>query len=174
MSNRTPEQQRAYRKRRPEVFAAADAKYAAKPEVKARRRAQYRAKNPPPIRSELSKAEQQRQWRANNYARCLFHRCKAAAKRKGLPFDLTVEHIEKLLEPMVCPMTGVTLIITAKGDRHPLQPSIDQIRPGEGYVIGNVRVVSWIYNRAKGMDGDEDVKAFALALVRQMAIGNIR
>lgn len=160
--------------------------YRNRPEVRERRAAYqkaWKARQRPAgegrkIRSDkgtgLDPLDRQRQWRAKNYARCLFHRCKAAAKRKGLPFDLTVEHIEKLLEPMVCPMTGVTLIITANGDRHPLQPSIDQIRAGEGYVIGNVRVVSWIYNRAKGMDGDEDVKAFALALVRQLAIGNIR
>jgi hypothetical protein len=46
----------------------------------------------------------------------------------------------------------------------PLSPSLDRIDPRFGYVAGNVHVVVWVYNRAKGDGTHEDVLMLMEAL----------
>lgn len=48
---------------------------------------------------------------------------------------------------------------------NPWSPSLDRINPKIGYIDGNCRLVTWIYNRAKGSGTDEDVVSFAKGVV---------
>lgn len=70
---------------------------------------------------------------------------KHRAKKKGIPFDLTVDDIEI---PSHCPVLSTELVLgTDKpGDA---SPSLDRIDPKKGYVRGNVQVVSYRANRLK-------------------------
>lgn len=50
--------------------------------------------------------------------------------------------------PVVCPILGIELEI-GTGCFHDASPSIDRIRPGDGYTMDNVRIISWLANRIK-------------------------
>lgn len=73
----------------------------------------------------------------------------AAKKRaalKGVPFDLGLGDIAI---PEICPLLGVTLAVGAKTICD-ASPSLDRIHNDAGYVRGNIIVVSYAANRAKG------------------------
>lgn len=67
------------------------------------------------------------------------------------------------LDDGVCQVTGLPFVF--EGTNDPFCPSIDQIRPGLGYVYGNVRVVVLLFNTAKNRWTDEAVMQVARALV---------
>jgi hypothetical protein len=67
------------------------------------------------------------------------------AKKKGLPFDLTLEDV---LIPEFCPVFGIPLIMRA-GKFNDNSPSLDRIIPEKGYVKGNVIIMSYRANRIK-------------------------
>lgn len=76
------------------------------------------------------------------------------AKRSGIPFEITVEDIQI---PAVCPVLGIPL---ERGDifTQPNSPSLDRIRPGEGYTPGNIAVISHRANRMKNDATLDDLK----------------
>lgn len=112
------------------------------------------------------RAEKAKQWRGRNPAKVLLRGAKNRAERDGVELTLTEQDVARLLEPMTCAVTGVQLEWLADGSRSPIQPSLDRIEGPRGYVAGNVRVVSWIYNRAKGNGTDAEVLQMAQALIR--------
>jgi hypothetical protein len=69
------------------------------------------------------------------------------AKKAGVPFSLTEEDI---IIPSYCPVFGVRLerALGSKGPG-PNSPSLDRRVPTQGYVQGNVVVISNRANRAK-------------------------
>jgi len=75
---------------------------------------------------------------------------KSRSRRKGLPFDLTPEHVLSLIPADgLCPAIGIPIVFGKKLNRS--SPSIDRVIPALGYVIGNVRVIS---HRANSMKQD--------------------
>lgn len=89
--------------------------------------------------------------------RLKFDAAKARAKKKGVPFDLTPEDITI---PETCPILGIPLIWrtrTGKGERDHA-PALDRIKNSEGYVKGNVQVISTRANRWKNDMTLEDAK----------------
>jgi hypothetical protein len=106
-------------------------------------------------------------WKKDNPARVLWQACKGRAHQKGYAFDLTVALVEKLLEPMKCSISGLLLSFEKAGNSqtNPWAPSIDKIRPNEGYVQGNVRLVCWAFNQMRGDFPDEVVYQLARALI---------
>jgi len=101
-----------------------------------------------------------RDWRVRNPIQYMLGRAKKRAADKGIPFDVSVEDIEK---PTHCPMLGVELIYG--GDKlpnkqaHPNAASLDRIRPELGYVKGNVVIVSWRANNIKSDATAEELLA---------------
>lgn len=164
------DRQKRWRERNPEKVKERQDRYNCRPEVKARRHAQYRKHNPTALGPPKPRHIIAKEWREKNFARVLFHRCKSAAKRKNLPFNLTVEDLERLIAPMTCAATGLPLEIGDTGSRSGRQPSVDQIEHRAGYTIDNVRIVAWIFNRARGNGSDEEVLEMALALISKRAI----
>lgn len=97
-------------------------------------------------------------YRMNGLAGSAKHR----AKSKGLPFDIDRDFLLKLWEDQEgrCALTKELFdlriedekLTTAKRN----SPSIDRIEPSKGYVKGNVRLVTFQVNMAKGFYTDED------------------
>lgn len=84
--------------------------------------------------------------RANAPAREMWERARKRARRLGVTFALPENAI---VIPDICPALGGP--IRAGGTtRSPQSPSLDRIRPDQGYVPGNIRVLSDHANRLKG------------------------
>jgi hypothetical protein len=89
-------------------------------------------------------------------ARALVASARARAKERGLPFALGEREqrlIEAVLDRGVCEMTG--MYFSYRGGRSGLSPSLDRIKPADGYVPGNVRVICWAMNSALGDWGED-------------------
>jgi len=71
------------------------------------------------------------------------------------------KHLKKLL-PKSCPILGMKLNYTrekgGKG-RQDDSPSIDRIDNTQGYVVGNVHIISWKANRIKSNGTPEELIA---------------
>lgn len=93
--------------------------------------------------------------------RTLLRSAKARAKRKGLPFNITVEDI---VIPTHCPLLGIPLASGRKTT--PNSPSLDRMIPRLGYVKGNVWVISHRANAIKHNATLEELEALARNLRR--------
>lgn len=73
---------------------------------------------------------------------------KQAANRKGIPFTIEFDQIE---QPSHCPILGLELNYGWSGEnmRDPAKATIDKLIPKNGYVPGNVFVISWRANKLK-------------------------
>ena len=77
------------------------------------------------------------------------------AKLIGCPFDLTVEHLQKLWDTQqgLCYYTDTSIdfeLITESGKApHNSTPSLDRLDPAQGYVMGNVVWCAYAINRMK-------------------------
>jgi hypothetical protein len=81
----------------------------------------------------------------------LFHHAKNRAKRKGLEFNLTKEDI---LIPKNCPVFDIPLNFDNKQN----VPTLDRINNNEGYIKGNIQVISAKANRLKNNGSIEEFK----------------
>jgi hypothetical protein len=86
--------------------------------------------------------EYQKSWRGKNYKITRLNVSRQRAKRKNIPFDLTIEDIPDM--PNFCPILGIPLFY---GDDYAKDnsPSLDRLVPEKGYVKGNV---TWMSHRA--------------------------
>lgn len=87
---------------------------------------------------------------------------KHRSKKKGLPFNLTLDWIVEKLRRGVCERTGTPFVFES---HNPRAPSLDQINPSKGYTMDNTQVVTWQYNFCKGQGTDEELLQFACDLV---------
>jgi hypothetical protein len=75
----------------------------------------------------------------------MVERARRRAQQRCVPFAITSQ---TLVIPSICPALGIPLILSGK--RCEGSPSLDRIVPHQGYVEGNVRVISDRANRIKG------------------------
>ena len=68
----------------------------------------------------------------------MFHNAQHRAKKKGIPFTISIDDI---IIPETCPLLGITLVST-NDKRDPRNPSLDQKIPGQGYTPDNIWVMS--------------------------------
>lgn len=88
----------------------------------------------------------------------MLSRAKKRARQDGLPFTLTVSDVHL---PKLCPVFGEPLVVgTGKGPT-PWSPSLDKIIPANGYVPGNVMVMSQKANLMKNSATPADLILFA-------------
>lgn len=81
--------------------------------------------------------------------RILLSRIKTFASKHGVPFNLTLDDI---IIPTHCPVLGIPLEfgkMSTSTKWRENSPSLDRIIPDNGYVRGNVIVVSYRANRIK-------------------------
>lgn len=100
------------------------------------------------------------------------NRSKTTSNRPVKEFDLTVEHLKEIWDNQngICPITGFSLELRtyrARKDNslHIKSASLDRIDNSKGYIIGNVRFVSVMFNFARNKFSDEEVIEFAKAVV---------
>lgn len=86
-----------------------------------------------------------KRWVKRNYEKKLLQSARDTSKVRGWVCNLTIEDIRI---PDVCPLLGIQLDRLAE-PRSPNLPSIDRIDSRNGYVKGNVWVISWRANRIK-------------------------
>jgi len=72
---------------------------------------------------------------------------------KGVPKELRIDLLNTMEIPDNCPILGAPLNYLGTGrsgfTRGDNSPSIDQIKPGEGYTKDNMAIISWRANRIK-------------------------
>ena len=89
-------------------------------------------------------------------ARTLVNGAKQRARKKGLPFDLTIDWVEDKLRDGYCEISGIKFYIKPYSRKeeyvrvHPHSPSLDQILPSGGYTMDNVQIVCDQVNKFKG------------------------
>jgi hypothetical protein len=101
------------------------------------------------IKNPKSRIEYSRNYRhdVSTWATRIIRGCRRRARKKGVPFNLIVADILPL--PKICPVLKVELDYCA-GPTREIWASVDRIKPKYGYVSGNVRIISFAANFAKG------------------------
>lgn len=90
------------------------------------------------------------------------------AKAKGLAYNLTLKDV---VIPKRCPLLGIKLLTSRSGDgrhRHN-SPTLDRIIPDDGYVPGNVWVISHRANSIKNDAKYWEIRKVGLNLQRKMS-----
>lgn len=85
----------------------------------------------------------------------LLNRAKRRAGRKGIPFGITEADV---VIPNLCPVFGVPLAGAGEGK---WAPSLDRVDSSEGYVPGNVAVISYLANTLKNSGTAEQHRLIA-------------
>lgn len=92
----------------------------------------------------------------------MYSKCKSDAKRRKIEFDLSFDYYAALaFNTKHCPFTGYHLIYkryTGQIKPDDSKASLDRIDNSKGYIEGNVRFVSWVFNRVKGTLSDEQLE----------------
>lgn len=129
-----------------------------------RKRAYMAARTKPRVRRRKTEAEYSLAYRKKHRAKELVRHAKRRAERIGLPFDLDqhVAEIQLRVDAGLCELTGLPMRI--QNGRHWDAPSLDRIKPEEGYVLGNIRVVCLAVNCALGFWGADVLLKIANAL----------
>lgn len=100
------------------------------------------------------------QWRTKNpkhwWAIKTCGEARKRAAKKGLPFDITPKYIASII-PETCPVFGFPLSLTADKVIKYSSPTLDRLIPAQGYVEGNVVVISMKANAIKSAYGASDV-----------------
>jgi hypothetical protein len=84
-------------------------------------------------------------YRTKNPSKYLWSAAKTRAKDKGLEFCIVPSDI---VIPDTCPVLGIPLTQSV-GGREDGSASLDRIKSEEGYVKGNIEVISWRANNLK-------------------------
>jgi hypothetical protein len=93
-------------------------------------------------------------------ARRLFANARSRALEDNLALDITYEWVLEKLRAGRCEVSGLAFDF----DSRSFCPSLDRDDNECGYTQENTQVVVWIYNRAKGVGGHDDVMKLVSAL----------
>ena len=99
-------------------------------------------------------------------AKTIYYGAKTRARKKRLPFDLTVDWIHDKIKQGYCEVTSLPFSHKIQKPPHRFAPSIDKVLPSLGYVKQNCRMVALMVNHIKRDYTDEEVADVGLALAR--------
>lgn len=105
----------------------------------------------------------------------IFSGARARSEKSGTPFDITLDWLLAKWDASGgrCEVTGISLTtqINAQGERFfsPFNPSLDQIKAGQGYTESNTRIVCVMVNLALNKFGDEAFDTMCEAYMAQKA-----
>lgn len=106
------------------------------------------------------KLSQQRRWRTENPLRYMVNMCRSRAKMRGIEFRITVADLGE--PPEFCPVLGMRLKYFGESTKGgPDSASIDRIVNSEGYVPGNVMIISRRANELKRDATPEELRRLA-------------
>lgn len=91
---------------------------------------------------------------------------RASCKKKGIPCEVTATDLMVLYNQFdgKCDLTKRIMVVGSRGQQRD-SLSIDRIEPAKGYVLGNVRLVTYQANMARGMFSDDELYAFCEAVL---------
>lgn len=90
----------------------------------------------------------------------LYNHLKNSAKRRNIPFELTMSDMYELSFPISCSITGEPLYFN-RGKATDSSISIDRINSDKGYTADNIVVVSNRVNRIKNNGTIEELEKIA-------------
>lgn len=79
----------------------------------------------------------------------MWENAKKRAKENGVRFTLTLDDMPEI--PEICPVLGIPIVPNTVAGPLDSSPSLDRIVRAQGYVPGNVRIIS---NRANRLRSD--------------------
>jgi len=91
----------------------------------------------------------------------LFNNIKRSAKKRNIPFDMTVSDFYQIDFPITCPVLNIPLKWN-RGMAMDNSFSFDRIDSSKGYTLDNLEVISVKANRAKNNLTEEELKKFGL------------
>lgn len=150
----SPEYQREYYRKNKERIRARNDEWAKENPEKVKEYARKTALK----RTDVQK-QAIRDWEVKNPERVLLRVARNRARRDGLEFSLTLEDV---VIPEFCPLLGLR-IEARRGGHGPKDqsPSLDRLDNQQGYVKGNVWVISWLANKMKATASREQLLTFA-------------
>lgn len=86
----------------------------------------------------------------------LYNSLKYSAKKRNIPFNLTLVDLNNLTFPITCPILGIPIRFNRKQQDDSI--SIDRIDSTLGYEIDNIIVISWKANRLKSNASKEELE----------------
>ena len=90
----------------------------------------------------------------------IYNRLKQSAKKRNIPFTLTIVDINNLSYPITCPILNIPLAYN-RGQPQDNSYSIDRIDSSKGYEPDNIMVISYKANRMKNDGTIEELKLIA-------------
>ena len=90
----------------------------------------------------------------------IYNRLKSSAKKRRIPFDLTITELNNLSFPVTCPILGIPLKYN-RGKAEDNSYSIDRINSNLGYTIDNIIVISLRANKLKNNASKNDLQLIA-------------
>jgi len=98
--------------------------------------------------SEKAKAQDRAKY-VRNIESAMFQGARLRARKKGLPFEISVEDIRRAVpKDRCCPITRQPFEVGV-GKAVPQSMSLDRVNPQLGYVPGNIAVISFLANTMK-------------------------
>lgn len=107
--------------------------------------------------------------RLEKRAMCMVAAARIRARKKKIPFALSITDIEQLqatIDVGLCELSGARM--TLGGPRCATTPSLDRIRPAKGYVPGNVRIVCHALNAGMGDWGEDQLRVIVAAWLTRL------
>ena len=105
-------------------------------------------------------ASRKQEWKRRNpekvWAAAAAHNSRLRAKKKGLTHEITAEYILSIL-PEECPIFETEFVFYGNKVPGAKSATIDRIWANEGYIPGNIRIISGKANRIKNAYMAEDV-----------------
>lgn len=151
------ERNKRYRERHKERLDAEKKQWLLEnPEKRKAATAKYREKVKP----------RQLQQRLDNYEWYIWNSLRSRAKRLQLEFNLELNDI---CIPAHCPWLGIPLVKRAGAGRHDDSPSVDRVNPAQGYIKGNIEIVSDKANRMKNNATPNELVVFAKEILARYA-----
>ena len=90
--------------------------------------------------------------------------CRTRCELKNLPYQMTNTGLYEIA-PDVCPVLGIPLKYPTGREKQSVNrnsPTMDRLRPDQGYILGNVVVISMAANAIKSNATSEEVRKVAL------------
>jgi len=94
----------------------------------------------------------------------LYRIAKGRAKKANIPFNITPEHLKEIWTD-VCPVLNIPLhpntSTSSRGIPHDNSHTVDRLVPELGYVMGNVKIVSYRANMIKNCGNADEHRKIA-------------